>query len=289
MMKRILALLFTTSFVYIQAQSVVIAENESSPDGSAILDVQSVSKGILLPRLTEIQRSLIVSPATGLLVYQTDNAEGFYFYNGISWLHLIEGVEEDPVYEAAAASSITDAGSGSVITEAERSKLSELNTQALIPTGTIIAFGGTTIPEGWLVCDGSSLSKTEFADLYAAIAGNWGEGTTDFNLPDLRGQFLRGVNGGSGNDPDVLSRTSLNVGGNVGDNVGSYQNDELASHDHEIRAGHTVELNLLTGGPKNKVAPSGSSLQSVSATTVAASGGNETRPKNAYVNFIIKY
>ena len=62
----------------------------NSPNSSAILDVSSTSKGVLIPRMTSTQRNSIASPATGLLIYQTDASTGFYFYNGSSWMSVSE-------------------------------------------------------------------------------------------------------------------------------------------------------------------------------------------------------
>jgi hypothetical protein len=70
------------------AQSVGINTDNSAPDNSAMLDVSSTSKGLLIPRLTESQRTAIGTPATGLLVYQTDGTAGFYYYNSSSWMML---------------------------------------------------------------------------------------------------------------------------------------------------------------------------------------------------------
>lgn len=79
-------LLFTTrSF----SQSVGISNNASAPDTTAMLDVNSTTKGVLIPRMTAQQKNTIASPATGLLVYQTDGDTGFYYYNGAAWLLLI--------------------------------------------------------------------------------------------------------------------------------------------------------------------------------------------------------
>ncbi len=73
----------------------------SQPDPSAMLDISSTSKGLLIPRLTDSQRSAIVSPATGLLVFQTNAVIGFYFYNGTGWIRLKEtAAETDPVFLA---------------------------------------------------------------------------------------------------------------------------------------------------------------------------------------------
>ena len=65
--------------------------NTNTPDASSVLDIESTAGGILIPRLTETQRDAISSPATGLMIYQTDQTTGFYFYNGTAWTR-IEGV-----------------------------------------------------------------------------------------------------------------------------------------------------------------------------------------------------
>ena len=60
-----------------------------TPDASAILDVTSNTKGILIPRMTQVQRLAIASPVTGLLVYQTDGSSEFYYYNGSIWTTFV--------------------------------------------------------------------------------------------------------------------------------------------------------------------------------------------------------
>ena len=64
------------------AQSVAINTDGSTADPSAILDLKSSNQGVLVPRLTQTQRTAIATPATGLMVYQTDNTPGFYFNAG---------------------------------------------------------------------------------------------------------------------------------------------------------------------------------------------------------------
>ena len=68
------------------SQGVAINTNGTAADNSAMLDVSSTSKGILIPRMDIAQRNLIGTPETGLLIYQTDGSPGFYFYNGSSWV-----------------------------------------------------------------------------------------------------------------------------------------------------------------------------------------------------------
>ena len=60
----------------------------TNPNSSAILSVNSTTQGILLPTMTQSQRNLIATPATGLLVFQTDNTPGFYYFNGTTWVAI---------------------------------------------------------------------------------------------------------------------------------------------------------------------------------------------------------
>ncbi len=80
----------------IYSQGVAINESGSAADASAMFDVKSTDKGMLIPRLTTSQRGQISSPATGLMIYQTDGTEGFYFYDGSGWLCLNAGVKPTP-------------------------------------------------------------------------------------------------------------------------------------------------------------------------------------------------
>ncbi len=88
-------LLFALLLPKLGAQNVGINSDNSTPAASAILDVKSTDKGVLIPRMTEAQRNLIASPATGLLIYQTDGTDGFYFYNGTAWTSLSGGGSGD--------------------------------------------------------------------------------------------------------------------------------------------------------------------------------------------------
>ena len=64
------------------AQSVAINNNGTNPDNSAMLDISSTNKGLLMPRMTMAQRDSIINPATGLIIFQVDNIPGFYFNAG---------------------------------------------------------------------------------------------------------------------------------------------------------------------------------------------------------------
>ena len=154
----------------------------------------------------------------------------------------------------------------------------------IVPTGAVMPFAGSTAPAGWLLCDGSEVSRTTYPELFALIGVDYGIGdsVTTFNLPDYRGRFLRGVDGTAGNDPDKASRTSMNTGGNTGNAVGSSQVNAFASHTHTVVASCT---NFWPGDASAFMPTQGY----LGTKQTYASGGNETRPKNAYVNWIIKY
>src|ERR1700677_1760155 len=114
-----------------------------------------------------------------------------------------------------------------------------------IPIGTIISFAGplANIPKDWLLCDGALLNlekNPEYKPLFDAIGTTWGGYGDKFALPDLRGQFLRGVSGDSMVDPEKdirnPSRPDLHNSGNKGNAVGSKQPDEVGSHSHNVTA-----------------------------------------------------
>ena len=83
-MKHILLILC----LLIYAANAQVGIGTTSPDASSRLDVVSTTKGMLVPRMTSAQKSAISSPASGLLVYQTDGTAGFYYYNGSAWVIL---------------------------------------------------------------------------------------------------------------------------------------------------------------------------------------------------------
>jgi microcystin-dependent protein len=205
-----------------------------------------------------------------------------------------------------------------------------------VPAGTVIAYAGpisaaSPPPTGWLLCDGTAVSRTTYAALFAAVGTSAGEGdgSTTFNLPDFQGRFLRGLDNGTGRDPDVQSRSSMATGGNFGDAVCTVEGDQLRSHTHAVsdpghrhavmdpghnhastlgsfdyfvyavaNGGQTCGLNMaLSPGQSicfgnSLVTSSSTGIQIESGTTGVSnqsSGGNETRPANATVHFLIKY
>lgn len=173
----------------------------------------------------------------------------------------------------------------------------------LFPAGIIVPFAGPAenIPSGWMLCDGSEISRSEYGNLYNAIGVNWGVGdnSTTFNLPDLRGVFLRGISGDSGNDPDAENRISLNDnGGNVGNNVGSYQGDAIRNITGKVTSGSVwpsgeegaIYFNITgAGGGQDGSGWDSRTADFMFDASRVVPVGSDNRPKNVYVNYIIKY
>ena len=161
------------------------------------------------------------------------------------------------------------------------------------PIGSIVLFAGTNEPAGWIECDGRSMSQggTSVASwgsfntgpVFAAIGTVWGSaGPGLFNGPDLRGVFPRGWNHGKSSgffDPDSASRVAQYTSGASGDAIGSYQHDQFASHTHNYNG-------QQTGGGYTGVNAAMNGNGWASLTT--ATGGNETRPINASVMYIMR-
>lgn len=167
--------------------------------------------------------------------------------------------------------------------------------QALNKPGAIQMTGRSTPDTGWLMCDGSSVLRADYLDLFNVIGTAFGAADgTHFNLPDMRGKFPRGVAGASSLDPDKASRTAQATGGNTGNNVGSVQGNAAQSHSHTV--GTRPNDSTGIGGPAyvNEALISSGGGSPYTTSTYSASGGGaqasstETRPDNVYVNFQIK-
>lgn len=184
--------------------------------------------------------------------------------------------------------------------------------QPNVPIGTIVAYAGDAQnpPSGWLLCDGTSYSINTYPLLYAAIQSAWGSsGAGFFNVPELRGMFLRGwsqsLTNTSGpskaNDPDWSSRYAKFNNGSTQNHVGSYQNDAFQNHTFNLRytvgSSNTGDQTYLSTGTNNNTGFNQISKNSIGDITTSILNpehgtprfGPETRPVNAAVMYIIKY
>jgi hypothetical protein len=162
------------------------------------------------------------------------------------------------------------------------------------PTGCVLPYAGTTAPEGWLLCDGSTVSRTDFAGLFAVLGSTHGQGdgSTTFHIPDLRGRFVRGVDGAANRDPDKATRTAANAGGNTGNNVGSVQDDAVQGHFHQGYQGNGNTGNSPSYGSISNqpftVNPTYPNSPVTDGSNGAPRTSSESRGKNVNLNHIIK-
>jgi microcystin-dependent protein len=171
----------------------------------------------------------------------------------------------------------------SVMTLSTSGAISTTPVNFLMPTGSVIAFAGASAPSGYIICDGSAISRSAYADLFAAVGTTFGvgDGSSTFNIPDLRGIFVRGA-GTNG----TLTTAS---GGAMSTTLGAYNNDSFQAHQHTAGAYTTA------GGPLDATGGTGGSFEVLTTASTVASGGSgtprtsgETRPANLGLNYIIK-
>ena len=170
-----------------------------------------------------------------------------------------------------------------------------------VPAGSVFTFATTTVPSGYLECNGAAVSRSTYASLFSSISTTWGvgDGSSTFNLPDLRGQFVRGWDNSAGVDS--------------GRSFASSQSDQNKEHNH------TASTTSLTGGIRKisegfgaggsatgvftKTSDGNNSITGSSSTspvggvdfdgshthTIANDGGTEVRVKNYALMYVIKF
>jgi phage-related tail fiber protein len=148
---------------------------------------------------------------------------------------------------------------------------------SLVPAGAVLPFAMSTAPSGWLECNGAAVSRATYADLFAAIGSTYGSGngTTTFNLPDLRGEFIRGwSHGRSGVD--------------TGRAIGTAQTDAVKDHTHDIpdvNAAGSATGKFAYGDEGADFEPESTNITG----GVTTGSATETRPRNIAMMFCIKY
>lgn len=153
----------------------------------------------------------------------------------------------------------------------------------LPPVGSVTAFAGATTPQGWLLCDGSAVSRTDYADLYAVIGDTYGagDGSTTFNLPNLTDKFIEG----SATSGTVKSAGLPNITGRVSKNgtgVGYYEN-QTGALELTIQSLKTVEG---TAGPYNMACD----IKFDASKSNSIYGNSTTvQPPAVTMRYIIKY
>lgn len=192
-----------------------------SPSSKAILHMESSDKGLIIPKMTNGQMDAMTiggNPETGTLIYNTDVNEIFAFKNG-KWYSMTpfqrersSNITKDTIIPAT-----TSAGNPLKVTS-----LHATSGFGITPLGGIIMWSGvgSTVPDGWALCDGRS--------------------SNGYKTPDLRGRFIVGhePNSPAYNQPGNLSTKGTAVGDIGGDSVVTLTTAQMPSHDHSGNTGY---------------------------------------------------
>ncbi|MBS1970413.1 MAG: tail fiber protein [Bdellovibrionales bacterium] len=202
-----------------------------------------MSLNFIAPQIDD--RSYVSNPQPGEIVFDS-GANAFYGHDSTAWTQLG-----------------TTAGSS-------------------MPSGAIVPFAGSTAPTGFLLADGSAVSRTTYSALFAIIGTTYGagDGSTTFNLPDLRGIFVRGAG--------TQTVGSISYTGTLA----SKQNDQLQGHTHgygsNTNTGSGPYLNFGTNASSDTTMRSNTLGLNSDGSNGTPRAGAETRPANISLTYIIK-
>lgn len=190
----------------------------------------------LASSLTNIATSLTVATGEGSRFPSASTATGAYFYATI-----IDTSNNLEIVKVTNRSSDTftivraqDGSTARAFSSSDRIELrpvAALFTERTIPAGALMPYAGAAAPSGWLLCDGSAVSRTTYAALFAVLSTTYGvgDGSSTFNLPDLRGRVIAGQDDMGGSSANRLTGLSGGVDGDTLGAAGGAESHTLTS------------------------------------------------------------
>lgn len=168
-----------------------------------------------------------------------------------------------------------------------------------IPTGTTLPYAGTSAPSGYLLCDGSAISRATYSDLFAVISTTYGvgDGSTTFNIPDFRGKSPLGAG-----EDTTNSLTNRTLGAFLGEEDHTLTSSEMPSHTHTVTHSHDFRYNgpnssaatrfdglTTSAGNDNELAgPNAVKEASPTSSSAGSDSAHNNMQPSLVVNFIIK-
>lgn len=162
-----------------------------------------------------------------------------------------------------------------------------------VPSGSVIYTASSTAPTGFIKANGAALSRTIYADLFAAIGTTYGsgDGSTTFNVPDLRGEFIRGFDDGRGVDSGrILGSTQSDLIENHKHHVVSSTTGAVTYPNTTVTSSNQVSYGYSGGGYERYILSGVSGVANIGlSSNPTTNGGSETRPRNVALLACIKY
>ena len=190
-----------------------------TPNSSSMLDIESTDKGILIPRMTENQKISVLSPVSGLLIYQIDKEIGFYFYDGSIWLRIVKNISPNftgtinsgAIISTGTISATAFVGDGSGLTGIS------FNTVSITTNINDIAANTASITtnQGLIASNTSSITTNQ-----GAIAANTVSITSNINDIALKANIANPTFTGTINSGAMISAGSISATSFVGDGSG---------------------------------------------------------------------
>jgi len=175
-------------------------------------------------------------------------------------------------------------------------KLDSAAVSVLMPTASLMPYAGTVAPTGYLLCDGAAISRTTYSSLFGIVGTTYGvgDGSTTFNIPDLRGRVIAGQDDMGGTSANRLTGQS---GGLNGDNLGATGGAEthlltsaesgLTSHTHSVSFQTSITNDTTGGGNRLKIGGTTNTGGVTGGAQDASSAHNNVQP-TIILNYIIK-